>query len=171
MKVFTVPCRKDCRLLKRGLAVLVLSEQIVRLNSLQPDTGFDLVASPGPIDVVVEGEEVAGGGVVGANVEACLGDLRRAVGCGAAADDDDADRLACDPSRHINGRGAGEEVAGARVAKACGVEKRRGEDMLLLNAGDLLAQTLVNQAERVLRGGVRRAVVYGVDGEEADLYR
>ena len=51
-----------------GLAVLVLGEVVVRLKALNPAAGFDLVTAVAPEDVIVEGEEVACGGVVGAYV-------------------------------------------------------------------------------------------------------
>ncbi len=60
----------------------------------------------------------------------------------------------------------GEEKAGARVAKARRVEQRRRKYVLLLNAGHLLAQALVNQTQRILRGRVGGAVVHGVDAKE-----
>ena len=48
----------------------------------------------------------------------------------------------------------------------CGVEQARAEDVLLLDAGDLLAEGLVDERERVLGGGVCGRIVGGVDGEE-----
>ncbi len=121
-------------------------------------------------DVVVEGEEVAGGGVVRTDVGSCTGDLRGAVGCGGAGDDDCADRLTRDPPRDDRAaerRGVAEEVeGGARVSGAEGVEQAWGEDVLLLHADHLFAQALVDPCERVLGWGVGRGVVDGVDGEE-----
>ena len=58
-----------------GLAVLILREVVVGLEALEPAAGFDLVAAGGEEDVVVEGEEVAGDGVVRADVGAGAGDL------------------------------------------------------------------------------------------------
>ena len=53
-----------------GLAILVLGEVVVGLQALEPAADFDLVAADGPVDVVVEGEEIARGGVVAADVGA-----------------------------------------------------------------------------------------------------
>ena len=75
---------------------------------------------------------------------------------------------ATQPARS-HGRVAGKEVAGAREADPSSVEQRRGEHMLLLHAGHLFAQALVDEAEGVLRGRVGGAVVDGVDGEEQIL--
>ena len=76
VKVFTVPCRNVVQGAEGGLAVLILGEIVVGLNALEPDAGFDLIAAARPVDVVVEGEEVARGGVVAADVGAGLRDLR-----------------------------------------------------------------------------------------------
>ena len=152
-----------------GLAVLVLREVVVGLEALEPAAGFDLVAAAGAEDVVVEGEEVAGGGVVGAYVGAGAGDLGGAVGGGGAGDDDGADGLACDPAGDdgLIAAGRAEEVeGGAGVADAGGVEEVRREDVLLLDAEDLLAEGFVDEREGVGGGGVGDGVVDGVDGEE-----
>ena len=140
------------------------------MQTLEPAAGLDLMAADGVEDVVVEGEEVAGDGVVGADVGAGAGDLRRAVGGGGAGDDDGADGLARQEGAarggDVSGDGAEEEEAGAREAEARGVEQAGGEDVLLLDARDLLAEGFVDERERVLGGGVRGRVVGGVDGEE-----
>ena len=79
-----------------GLAVLVLREVVVALQALEPSADFDLMLADGPVDVIVEGEEVARDGVVAADVAARAGDLRCAVGGGGAGDDDGADGTAGD---------------------------------------------------------------------------
>ncbi len=79
---------------ERRLSVLVLREVVVGLQPLHPGAEFELMMADGPEDVVVEGEEVAGDGVVGADVGASGGDLRAAVGCGGTGDDDGAGGLA-----------------------------------------------------------------------------
>ncbi len=53
-----------------------------------------------------------------------------------------------------------------RDPEAGGVQQLRREDMLLLQAGHLFAQALVDQGQWVLRGGVRGGIIDGVDGEE-----
>ena len=57
-----------------GLAVLVLRQVVVRLEQLQPAAGLDLLLAARVEDVVVEGEQVARGGVVRAHVGARGGD-------------------------------------------------------------------------------------------------
>ena len=61
---------------------MILREVVVGLQALEPDAAFEGVLADGVEDVVVEGEEVAGDGVVGAYVGAGAGDGRRAVGGG-----------------------------------------------------------------------------------------
>ena len=154
---------------ERSLAILVLRQQVVGLDALQPDAGLDLIAAVRPVDVIVQREEIARGAVVAAHVGTGLRDgdapleavlpLMTMAPMGSPATQPASD----------DGSGSGEEVAGARIAEARGVEQRRRKDMLLLNAGDLLAQALVDEAERILRGRVGGAVVDGVDGEEQIL--
>ena len=138
---------------ERSLPVLVLREQVVGLHALQPDAGFDLIAPARPVDVIVPGEQIARRAVVAARVGARAGDRRCAVRGRAAADDDGAHRIARHPARNAAHRHeAGEEVAGARVTKARRVQQRRRKHVLLLDAGHLLAQALVDQLSGLAEG-------------------
>ena len=119
--------------------------------------------------MVVEGKEIARDGVVAADVAAGAGDLRGAVGGSGAGDDDGADGTAGDEAGDIDGGAAEKVERGAGEAEACGVEQLRREDVLLLDAGDLLAQRLIDGGEGVGGGGVRDGVVDGVDAEEEVL--
>ena len=85
-----------------GLAILILREVVVALEALEPSADFELMAADGPVDVVVEGEEIARDGVVAADVAAGAGDLRGAVGGGGAGDDDGADGAPGDEAGDID---------------------------------------------------------------------
>ena len=86
---------------------------------------FQLITPMRPVNVIGIGEEIAGHGVVAADVCFAQGDLRCAIGRGAATDDDGSNRPACDPSGEIDRGRAGKEVAGAGEAEARGVEEVR----------------------------------------------
>src|ERR1700761_1739875 len=124
------------------------------------------MAAEGRVDVVVEGEEIARDGIVAADVAARASDLRCAVRGGGSGDDDGADRAAADEAGDIDGGAAEEIERGAGEAEARRVEQARREDVLLLDAGDLLAQCLVDDGEGSGGGGVRDGVVDGIDAEE-----
>ena len=153
-----------------SLAVLVLSEVVVGLERLEPHAGLNLMARARVEDMVVDGVEIAGCGVVGSDIAAGAGDLRRAVGGSGPSNDDGASRFARKEARSVGldrrGNTAEEEKAGARVADAGCVEQVRREDVLLLNADDLFAQRFINEREGVLRRRVGGGIVCGVDGEE-----
>ena len=113
---------------------------------------FYLMASVRPVDMVVPGEEVALAEVL------LLPTLRPAWVIGDAPLDAVLPLMTMAPMGWPvtqpgmeTGVVAGEEIAGAGVAEACRVEERRRKDMLLLHAEHLLAQALVNQAQRILR--------------------
>ena len=77
-----------------GLAVLILCEVVVGLEELEPAACLDLLPAAGVVDVIVEGEEVARGSVVGSDVGAGGGDGGGSVGGGGSGDDDCAGGLA-----------------------------------------------------------------------------
>ena len=153
-----------------GLTVLVLRQVVVGLEELQPSAGLDLLAPARVEDVVVEGEEVAGSGVIGADVGAGGGNCGGSIGGGGACDHDRAGGFAGEEGwgDGLDRRrdGAEEVEVGARDADAAGVEQAGREDVLLLHAGDLLAQALIHQRKRILGGRICDGVVDGVDGEE-----
>ena len=108
-----------------GLPVLVLREVVIALQALEPSTNFDLMAAEGPVDVIVDGKEIARNGVVAADIAARAGDLRCAVGGSGAGDDDGADGTTSDEAGDID-RGAAEEIEGcAGEAETCCVEQPR----------------------------------------------
>src|SRR6185437_11210602 len=137
-----------------GLAVLVLREVVVRFEQLAPAARFDLIPSAGPENVIVEGEEVARGAVIRADVRAGGSDGRSAVRGGRAGDDNRACGPACQEgwreSLHSYWYRTKEVEAGARKADARGVQQLRSEDALLLDAEDLLTQAFVDHGERIL---------------------
>src|SRR5205823_5418693 len=59
---------------KGRLAVLVLRKIIVRLQTLKPDSGFDLMFADGIENVVVKGIESSSDGVIRANIRPGSGD-------------------------------------------------------------------------------------------------
>src|ERR1017187_5153268 len=92
------PLLKGCQRGERGLPKLVLRQEVVRLQPLEPGARFDLMLSVRPVDVIVYGVKIARGGVVAAGVCAGQCDLRGAIRCGAAGDDDGTHRPAGDPA-------------------------------------------------------------------------
>ena len=109
---------------KGGLAELVLGEIVVRLEPLQPAADLKLVMTAGVEDVIVERVEIAGGGVVGADVGAGLGDLRAAVRRSGAGDDDGAYGFAGNEARCGDGGRAKEEELGAGEADRAVLSRR-----------------------------------------------
>ena len=151
------------------LPILVLREVVVALETLQPAADFELMTAGCPVDVIVEGEEIACDGVVAADVAACAGDLRCAVRSCGTGDDDGADGPAADEAGNIDG-GRAEEVERAREKPKRAVlsnceEKTCCSSML----SDLLAQCFVDDGEGVGGGRVGGGVVDGVDAEEKIL--
>ena len=121
-----------------GLAVLVLREVVVGLEALEPDAALQGVLADGVVDVVVEGVEVAGDAIVGADVGAGSGDGGRAVRGGGARDDECiAGNAGTDAGceRLLGGGNVAVEVeVGAGEADAGDVEEVRREDVLFLDA-------------------------------------
>lgn len=109
------PLQKRLQCAERGLPILILRQQIVRLDPLHPPARFQLMISSRVVTLVVTREQVPRRHIVAADVGARQRDLRSAVRRRAAADHDRSDRLAFHPSRHRNRRVAGEVVAPSRV--------------------------------------------------------
>src|ERR1039458_7692498 len=116
--------------------------------------------------VVVVSEQIADGAEVAAGIGARAGDGRGRTHGRAAANYHRADGIAGDPPGQIDRRLAGEEVTAAREAHARRIEQARGEDVLFLDAGHLLAQALEYRAQRIGGGRVGEAVVYRIDPEQ-----
>ena len=160
------PLQKRLQRTERCLPILILRQQIVRLDPLHPPARFQLMISPRVVNVVVTREQVPRRHIVAADVGARQRDLRSAVRRRAAADHDRSDRLAFHPSRHRNRRVASEVVARPRVPEPRRVQQPRRESVLLLHARHLLPQALVDQAQRILRRRIRPTVVHRVHREQ-----
>ena len=62
-----------------GLAVLVLHQSVVGLNTLQPAAETETVASAGIRELIGDGEEIADRVQIAASIGAAIGDLRSTV--------------------------------------------------------------------------------------------
>ena len=153
-----------------GLPQLILRKIVVRIKPLHPAPRFDGVAAEGQVDVVVEGVEIAGDGIVGADVGARSCNLRSSVRGSGAGDHDGPYRATGVEARDGRpaqwGRRSKKIEGGSGVAKTQSVEQARGENVLLLDAGNLFAQGFVDQGERVLSRRMCGRIVHRVNGEE-----
>ena len=160
-----------------GLAVLAERDVFVGLELLEPGAEAELMAAARERDAIFVGVQIARDPEVAAVVAAGEADAGLRIRSSAATDDDGADGEAGEESGNgcggSAGRGfTGEEVAGARVADARGVEQAWGEDVGFFEAENLFAQREDVGAIGIRGGGGEVvAIVDGVHGGEGIFLR
>ena len=146
------------------MAVLILRQFVVGLQTLEPDADLDQVIAVSDGHLIFRGEKIAHRVQIAAGIRPSGGDGRLGIGSRAAANDDGSDRLSLHKAGEIYERHPVEEERGAGKAERRFIEHDRREQMRLGNAGHLLAQGFNVVAQGIYGRRIVKAVVDGVDG-------